>query len=159
MTTTPALPSPKRNLRAQAEDHIRRTILPTLFAQQRFVRERIALTTGGEFDFDAVSLDEKTVCCISTSVGVTSGGNSASSKLHKMKADILNLHLLPPGKRKVMVFSDAAMARLLQREADALRIPADIEILTVALPAELAAALAATTAKQTPQPPLDAQGA
>jgi hypothetical protein len=64
------------------------------------------------FDFDAVSEDEEIISCISTSVGVTSGGNRATSKLSKMRSDVLYLLLVPGKKRKVMVFTDAKMAAL-----------------------------------------------
>jgi hypothetical protein len=103
----------------------------------RFSRERLRLSPGGIFDFDAVSEDESIICCISTSVGETTGGNRATSKLSKMKADVLHLILIPGEKKKVMVFTDSDMASLLKGEQANGRIPSDIEILISNLPTDI----------------------
>lgn len=125
-----------RNYRFEAEDHVRRFFLKEQFGI-RFSRERIRLSPGGIFDFDAVSEDEKIICCVSTSVGETAGGNSAVSKLSKMKADVLNLLLVPGDKKKIMVFTDEKMAELLIKEKENGRIPNDIEILISSLPQDI----------------------
>jgi hypothetical protein len=125
-----------RNYRAEAEDHVRRVFLRAKFGQ-RFSRERLRLSPGGTFDFDAVSDDEKIVCCISTSAGETSGGNRAVAKLSKMKADVLHLLLIPGEKKRVMAFTDSDMAVLLQEEKDNGRIPKDIEILVADVPPDI----------------------
>lgn len=125
-----------RNFRSEAEDHVRRIFLREKFGM-RFSRERLRLSPGGIFDFDAVSEDESIICCISTSVGETTGGNRATSKLSKMKADVLNLILVPGEKKKVMIFTDGDMAELLKEEQVNGRIPADIEILISDLPKDI----------------------
>jgi hypothetical protein len=125
----------KRNYRLEAEDHVRKEALPKIYGQ-KFSRERLRLTTGGYYDFDAVSFDEKIVCCISTSVGETDGGNSASSKLYKMKAEILSMVMLD-AKKKVMAFTDRQMAVLLEKEKESGRIPLDVEIKVIGLPEDI----------------------
>ena len=125
-----------RNFRAEAEDYVRRVFLRERYGQ-RFSRERLCLSPGGMFDFDAVSEDEKIICCISTSVGVTSGGNPAVAKLSKMNADVLHLMLVPGEKKKIMAFTDADMATLLREEKENGRIPKDIEILVSNLPQDI----------------------
>jgi len=129
-----------RNYRAEAEDHVRRVFLREKFGQ-RFSRERLQLSSGGVFDFDAVSEDEKIVCCISTSVGETSGGNPAMAKLSKMRSDVLYLLLLPGERQRAMVFTDAAMASLLRQEKENGRIPKDIEIFVSDIPTDIRDAL------------------
>lgn len=130
----------KRNYRLEAEDYVRKEALAKIY-DQKFVRERLKLSTGGYYDFDAVSADERTVCCISTSVGETDGGNAASSKLYKMKAEILSMVMLPGEKRKVMAFTDKKMAALLEKEKEQGRIPSDVEIALVPLPEDILSGL------------------
>ena len=54
-----------------------------------------------------------------------------------MKADVLNLILVPGEKKKVMIFTDGDMAELLKEEQVNGRIPADIEILISDLPKDI----------------------
>ncbi len=125
-----------RNFRAEAEDHVRKIFLRATFGQ-RFSRERLKLAPGGVFDFDAVSEDEQIICCISTSVGETSGGNRAMAKLSKMRSDVLYLLLVPGDRRKVMVFTDTKMAAILQQEQNNGRMPQDVQILVSSLPQDI----------------------
>jgi hypothetical protein len=129
----------KRNHRLEAEDYIRKEALPKIYGQ-KFRRERMKLSTGGYYDFDAVSDDEQILCCISTSVGETGGGNSAISKLFKMKAELLSM-LLAGQKKMVMAFSNKQMAGLLQNEQDQGRIPLEVEIHVVSLPENMLSGL------------------
>jgi hypothetical protein len=126
----------QRNLRSEAEDYVRLTFLSQKYGQ-RFSRERLRLSPGGIFDFDAVSEDQQIVCCISTSAGETSGGNKATAKLSKMKADVLHLMLVSGEWVKIMAFTDAGMAMLLTKEKENGRIPLDIEILVSDLPKDI----------------------
>ncbi|HYT19398.1 MAG TPA: hypothetical protein VEW05_04110 [Candidatus Polarisedimenticolia bacterium] len=70
----------------EVEDWVRREWLPKEFGQ-RFTRERLGLTSGGVFDFDAVSADEKIVASISTSAARTARGNLAVGKLTKIRSE------------------------------------------------------------------------
>src|SRR6266404_9696240 len=82
----------------EVEDWVRREWLPQEFGQ-RFSRERLKLTPGGFFDFDAVSADEKIVASISTSAARTATGNHErhaslkSNRSHNDNNRGPNLHL------------------------------------------------------------------
>ena len=64
----------------EVEDWVRREWLPLKY-NQKFSRERLRLTAGGVFDFDAVSSDNTIVANISTSSGITSGGRNPAAKI------------------------------------------------------------------------------
>ena len=74
----------------EVEDWVRREWLPREFGQ-KFSRERLKLTSGGVFDFDAVSADGKIVASISTSAAHTARGKLGVGKLAKIRADMLFL--------------------------------------------------------------------
>ncbi len=102
----------------------------------RFARERLKLSSGGEFDFDAVSADEKIGAVISCSSGVTKSGRAAMPKLHKIRSDCLFL-LLASLDRRILLFSDHALFRLVEAEKKSGRFPREVELYHVSLPTEL----------------------
>jgi hypothetical protein len=55
---------------------------------QPFFRNRVKLSSGGVFDFDALSADRSVVACISTSAKNTATGNKGSGKLMKLRSDM-----------------------------------------------------------------------
>ena len=122
-----------------AEIWIRENWLPLKF-KKPFVKKRLPLRPGGQFEFDGVSSDGRTAVCISTCCGLRSSGKKATPKLHKIRSDALFL-LLADVDRRVIVFSDQQMFDLCQAEIKAGRFPRDIDIEIVSLPAELEAAL------------------
>ena len=74
------------------------------------------MKVGGKFEFDAVSEDESIVVCISTSKGITSGGNVPSAKIQKIRSDALWFYMLEkPPKKKVLAFTDKGMHDLIQK--------------------------------------------
>ncbi|MDO9602909.1 MAG: hypothetical protein Q7J02_11365 [Rhodocyclaceae bacterium] len=105
-----------------------------------FSRERLRLSSGGVFDFDAVSANRDIVAVISTSGARTSGGNLAIGKLHKIRSDILFLTLIGE-KRKLVVLTEKDMFDQCQKEREAGRVPQDIEFLCAEIPTELRASL------------------
>jgi hypothetical protein len=113
-----------------------------IFFGQPFYRERVALSSGGVFDFDAVSADKGIVACISTSGAVTSTGKRAGGKLMKLRSDMLFL-LLSGAARKVIVLCEPDMYALCQREREGGRVPIEIEFVHAPLPDELAIKLIA----------------
>ena len=121
------------------EDWIRREWLPRKF-NQKFRRERLRLTAGGVFDFDAVSADDTIVANISTSSGITSGGKYPAAKIQKLRADMLFL-LMTKAEKKLIVLTEKDMYELCQKEEANGRVPKEIEFLHAELDVELSTAL------------------
>ena len=123
----------------EVEDWIRKNWMPSKFGQ-KFRRERLRLSSGGVFDFDAVSTDDRIVACISTSGGKTSGGKLGVGKLQKLRADMLFLTMVVAGKR-LMVLTQHDMHDVCLKEKQGGRVPLGIDFHLADLPAELAARL------------------
>ena len=119
----------------EVEDWVRKNWLPQQFGAT-FRRERLQLTSGGVFDFDAVSPDNSTVATISTSAGVTSGGKHPTGKLMKIRSDILFL-LLADATRRIIVLTDPQMYQLCMREKDGGRVPSAVEFALAQIPEQL----------------------
>lgn len=102
---------------------------------QPFRKDKLALVTGREFEFDAVSADAAIVASIKTSSGTTSGGNFPSGKVNSCIADLWYLNLVDAPKKLLVLtnsqFYEIFMARM--RGA----IPEDIEIISLPLPPEM----------------------
>ncbi len=125
----------------ECEDWVRREWMPTVFGQS-FYRERMPLSSGGVFDFDAVSADKTIIASISTSGARTASGKHAVGKLMKLRSDMLFL-LLSNASRKLIILCEPDMHALCQRELDGGRVPKEIEFFHAPLPDELALRLAA----------------
>ena len=123
----------------EVEDWVRREWLPTKFNQQ-FRRERLRLSAGGVFDFDAVSSDNTIVANISTSSGITSGGKNPSGKIQKLRADMLFL-LMVKAEKRLIVLTEKGMYDLCLKEKSNGRVPLEIEFVLVEIPEMLAASL------------------
>lgn len=104
---------------------------------QQFRRERVRLSSGGVFDFDAVSADDHVVASISTSGAKTSGGKLAVGKLMKLRADMLFL-IMARAQRRLIVLTESDMHELCMKEKAGGRIPPEIEFHLAQLPTELA---------------------
>jgi hypothetical protein len=120
----------------ECEDWIRREWMGKEFGEP-FYRERVRLTSGGVFDFDAVNRDGTVVATISTSGGKTSSGKLATGGLMKLRSDMLFLTLAQP-KRALLILTERQAYDLCRKERDAGRVPRDIEFHHVTLPADLA---------------------
>lgn len=123
----------------ECEDWVRQEWMPLQFGQT-FHRDRVRLTSGGVFDFDAVSGDRTIVASISTSSAQTSGAKRGSGKLMKLRSDMLFLVLASP-PRALMIFTETDMFELCEREKAGGRAPQNIEFYHAPLPAHLAAKL------------------
>ncbi len=119
----------------EVEDWIRRNWLPQKFGQ-KFHRERLRLSAGGLFDFDAVSDDEKIVAVISTSGAKTRRGRAGAGKLVKIRSDVYFLLLVESAKR-IVVFTEQDMFGRFNRERHAGRIPHEIESYVAEIPPDL----------------------
>lgn len=113
--------------------------MPERFGQ-RFHRDRVRLTSGGVFDFDAVSSDGTTVATISTSSAKTSGGKLAVGKLMKLRSDMLFLLLASP-KRAAVILTERDMYELCEKEKSSGRVPQNIDFYHAPLPPDLASKL------------------
>ena len=113
--------------------------MPQRFGQ-RFHRDRVRLSSGGFFDFDAVSADGATIATISTSNAKTSGGKHAVGKLMKLRSDMLFLLLASP-KRAAVILTEYDMYELCEKEKSAGRVPRNIEFYHAPLPPDLASKL------------------
>jgi hypothetical protein len=120
----------------EVEDWVRRTWLPQKFGQ-KFHRERLRLSAGGLFDFDAVSEDEKVIAVISTSGAKTRRGRSGAGKLMKIRSDVYFLLLVEDAKRRIVVFTEKDMLDRFNREQQAGRVPREIDSYLAEIPAEL----------------------
>jgi hypothetical protein len=120
----------------EIEDWVRENWMRHQFSQP-FYRNRLKLSTGGVFDFDAVSEDKKVAACISTSAAKTSTGNVGSGKLLKLRSDMLFLHLAEGVQRKLIILTDGSMHSACLKEANGGRAPREIEFLLASIPEEL----------------------
>jgi hypothetical protein len=125
----------------EAEHWVRCEWLKKEFGQS-FSKEKLRLTGGGEFEFDAVSADETIAMTISTSSGTTSGGKKPAGKLNKLRSDMLFL-LMSSAQRRIVVLTDQSMHAELLKEKARGRVPPNIEFVLASLPAELSSRLAA----------------
>ena len=124
----------------EVEDWVRQEWMPQKFGQ-RFHRERVRLSSGGVFDFDAVSEDRKIVATISTSGSKTASGKHAVGKLLKIRSDMLFLLLAENVERRIVVLTESDMVGLCRKEVDGGRVPATIEFVHAQIPKDLNAKL------------------
>jgi hypothetical protein len=126
-------------VQVEAEDWVRLEWMPKQF-RQKFSRERVKLSSGGVFDFDAVSDDRSMAATISTSSAKTATGKYAVGKLMKLRSDMLFL-ILANVSRRLLILAESDMYDLCQKEKQGGRVPTNIEFLHAALPADLSAKL------------------
>ena len=119
----------------ECEDWVRLNFLPVRFGQP-FSRERLRLSSGGVFDFDAVSTDRKIVATISTSGATTASGKYGVGKMMKLRSDMLFL-LLAERLQSFIVLTECDMYELCRKEQQAGRVPKQIDFLHAELPPEL----------------------
>lgn len=117
------------------EDWVRREWMPQRYGQP-FSRGQVELTSGGVFDFDAVSADGAIVANISTSGLKTARGKHGSGKVLKVRSDIFFL-LLARAPRKLMLLTESDMHDRWISEAESGRVPASIKFAHVQIPRAL----------------------
>lgn len=101
-----------------------------------FRNEAVALSSGGQYRFDAISEDNSTVAAISTSRATRASGGLAVGKLNKIRADMFFL-LLARAQRRLLVLSELEMYERCLAERDRGRVPDMIEIVHAQLPEQL----------------------
>jgi len=115
--------------------------LPEKYPGRSFSTARVKLSSGGTHEFNAVSRDREVIVSVITSDSRTSSGKLAVGKLTKVRADMFFL-LLVDAKTKVLAFTQEDMYELCLKEKELGRIPEDIQLEPIHLPAELAERLA-----------------
>ena len=123
------------HVQLEVEDWVRREWLLDHYGV-RFSRERVSLSPGGVFDFDAVSDDGEIVATISTSSSHTSSGKLGVGKMMKIRSDAFFL-LLAGAATKALVFTEEDMFEQWMAERTKGRIPSSIELLWARIPKEL----------------------
>lgn len=119
----------------EVEDWVRREWMPKMFGQS-FFGERVNLSSGGVFLFDAVSVDHKVVATISTSEATTATGKNAVGKQMKLRSDMYFLLLAKADKRAV-VLTEKSMYDWWAKEAERGRVHRDIEFFYAMIPGDL----------------------
>ena len=119
----------------EIEDWVRKNWMPKEYGIQ-FQRERVSLTSGGVFDFDAVSTDLTIAATISTSGATTASGKSAVGKLLKIRSDMLFL-LLAKVNRRLVVLTESDMYARCLKEREGGRVPPEIEFVCADIPSDL----------------------
>jgi hypothetical protein len=123
----------------QVAEWIRDTWLPRAFGA-RFEHRPVALSSGGQYQFDAVSQDGGTVVTISTSTARTESGKLGIGKVTKIRSDLYFL-LLAHTNRRLALFTDGDMHQQWLKEREKGRVPNSIEFHLVELPPDLQALL------------------
>jgi len=118
---------------------IRDEWLPEQFGQP-FSKRRLKLSSGGFFEFDAVSADGQVIATVSTSRSRTSSGRRGAGKMNKIRSDILFLSLRK-ARRRVVVLTERDMYRNCGRQQDRGRLPQWVKLLLAPLPKPLAKSL------------------
>lgn len=119
----------------EVEDWVRQHWMPEKFGTN-FHRERVALTSGGVFDFDAVNSDRTIAATISTSGATTATGKNAVGKLLKIRSDMLFL-LLAKVQRRLVVLTEKDMYDRCLKEREGGRVPPEIEFVCAEIPPAL----------------------
>ncbi|MBX3362419.1 MAG: hypothetical protein KF912_01300 [Phycisphaeraceae bacterium] len=120
-------------VRHDVEDWIRTEWLPKQFGK-RFEREKLKLSSGGEFAFAAVSEDRQVVAMISTSQATTSGGTLGIGKLQKIRADMLFLVMLLVCEKRLVILTERSMYEQCMKERESGRTPRNVEFLHAEIP-------------------------
>lgn len=123
----------------EVEDWVRRNWMQSQYGTS-FFRERLPISSGGVFDFDAVSHDRKIVATISTSGSKTSGGKHAVGKILKLRSDMLFLTMVQ-AERRIVVLTEQDMCDQCEKEAAGGRVPPEIEFVCALIPEDLRARL------------------
>jgi len=133
------------SVQLEVEEWVRSNWMPAHF-DKSFLGKRLRLTSGGAFDFDAVSDDNEIVATISTAGAFTASGRRGVGKIHKIRSDIYFL-LLAEIKRKVVVLTEKDMFDVWIGEIESGRVPDSIEIVLSDIPNELREKLEASRQK------------
>lgn len=100
-----------------------------------FVKKPLKLSWGGDFEFDAVSVDGDMAGLISTSRSKTKSNHKNYGGIHKIRGDIVSLMGLE-NKSLFLVFSEESMFNEFKRLQEKKKIPPNILLLHIPLEGE-----------------------
>jgi hypothetical protein len=120
----------------EIEDWVREFWMAERFGRP-FFRNRIKLSSGGYFDFDAVSEDKTIAACISTSGAQTSSGKNAVGKMMKLRSDMLFLMMAEGLTQRLMILTDETMHVCCEKEMRGGRVPREITFVHAEIPEAL----------------------
>ena len=120
-------------IQSEVERWIREEWLRRRFGRS-FTKKKVRLKSGGEFEFDAVSDDDKVVANISTSSLRTASGNRGSGKIDKVRSDIYFLLLAGAAEKRVMLLTESDMHEAWLKQIDRGRVPDSVQIRCVEIP-------------------------
>ena len=123
------------NVQRKVEDWVRKEWMKKFYGKN-FYRDRIKLSSGGVFEFDAVSQDGDIIASISTSSAITATGRRAAGPLHKIRADILFL-IMTSIERKIIIFTEQNLYDVFMKEIKEGRVPRNIEFELVKIPNDM----------------------
>lgn len=101
-----------------------------------FSKQKLSLTPGGVFDFDAVSEDKTIAVSISTSAYRTAKGKPGSGKTRKIQSDMYFL-ILCDVKHRIVVLTEKDMYEWCMKEKENGRVHESIEFMLVDIPDNL----------------------
>ena len=122
-------------VQTMVENWVQQKWLPERYGQ-RFSREPVVLSSGGHFNFDAVSADGNIIAVISTSGSKTASGKHAVGKMLKVRSDLFFL-LLTGAERRIALLTERDMYERWLREVENGRVPNSIDFVHVEIPNEL----------------------
>lgn len=105
-----------------------------------FQKKRVRLTSGGLFEFDAVSEDGSIIASVATSKKKGASGKNAIGSILKFCCDMFYM-LLVDTKRRIQILTEQDMFEYWKKEVDGCRVPASIKFVHVDLPVDLDARL------------------
>jgi len=123
------------SVQREVERWLREHWLPEKYGQP-FVPRELRLSSGGTFEFDAVSQNGKIAVTISTSGAQTATGRYGSGKVQKIRADALFL-VLAQTEQQILLFTERDMFELCRGEHKRGRLPRELRIVLADLPAKL----------------------
>lgn len=120
-------------LGAEVEDAVRAELCRELGVD--FVKKKLTLKSGGQFNFDAVSPDGRIVVSIKSSRGTTRGGKPTTGAIKAAVADLYYLSLVD-ADRRILVVTDQGFFERLSHDLQQ-RIAPGLELKHIQLPPEL----------------------
>ncbi len=114
--------------------------MPQKFGQS-FSAKKLELSSGGAFEFDAVSADGRVVANISTSAARTASGRAGVGKFMKIRSDMYFLLLVDVDRldvdRRIIVLTQEDMYHRCLDEVSRGRVDSSIEFVHAEISAEL----------------------
>lgn len=121
-------------LKNEVEKYVR-LWLQEQIPEHTFSKQYIALTTGGQHEFDAVSEDGNIIAGIKSSSHKTSGGNLPSGKFAALYQELYFLSLVN-GSNKLLILTNQELFNDFVKRSEA-KVAEGIQILYCKLPPEI----------------------